>query len=427
MVGMYGQGCFGVSTSRFVLEGGVGRDVGKTGWEEGQSKAAGSWRGIARSGWGGRRGRSPFPTAGEGYGGIPGGLYRGASSPSDSGKLWGKLPPHDSVRLSGNPGNCHGGSFLPTAAGEPRWGSHEGLRRSPVPPLPSPWGEGRRRGSPVPPGGGLGSGSGFGGIPGCSGGIPVRSGRAHTPVPPPLPDPAPRARPRRFIHKSTRQVLVNGAVPTDPPSPPPFCPHSPQLRRPRAPPSLPRAEGLRDASLPRPVPCAPVPPTQSSDMVAVWVPGGAGGPGRRPALARRHLPSAPRTAPDVTPAPARAAPPPEPPPAPGVRRVWGPGGAERAGPHTRIARGKGRRALSKERGLCCPGSGVCLARTAPGGCRALLSLGGWGRLVCTAGVWEELCPACTALKKGWFWGGEFTSPPAGMAPPSRAVHVQRWV
>lgn len=366
-----------------------------------------------------------------GRGGLrrdPGGLYRGASSPSDSGKLWGKLPPHGSVRLSGTPGNCHGGSFLPTAAGEPRWGSHEGLRRSPVPPLPSPWGEGRRRGSPVPPGGGLGSGSGFGGIPGCSGGIPVRSGRAHTPVPPPLPDPAPRARPRRFIHKSTRQVLVNGAVPTDPPSPPPFCPHSPQLRRPRAPPSLPRAEGLRDASLPRPVPCAPVPPTQSSDMVAVWVPGGAGGPGRRPALARRHLPSAPRTAPDVTPAPARAAPPPEPPP--GARGEAGLGarrGRTRGPSHPHRPREGAEGPVQREGAVLSWEWGLSGSYSLGGGCRALLSLGGWGRLACTAGVWEELCPACTALKKGWFWGGEFTSPPAGMAPPSRAVHVQRWV
>lgn len=93
LLGVYGQGCFGVSTWRSVLEGGVGRDAGGAGWEEGGSEGEGSWRGIARSGWGGRRGGSPLPTAREGYGGIPGGLYRGAPSLPDSGKLWGRLPP----------------------------------------------------------------------------------------------------------------------------------------------------------------------------------------------------------------------------------------------------------------------------------------------------------------------------------------------
>lgn len=96
---------------------------------------------------------------------------------------------------------------------------------------------GGAEGAPSLPAGVWGQGQGWG-DPGVFRGIPARAGRAHTPVPapPPLPAPAPRARPRRFIHKSTRRVLVNGAVPTTPPHPPPpCCPHCPQPLSPSAP------------------------------------------------------------------------------------------------------------------------------------------------------------------------------------------------
>lgn len=212
-------------------------------WEEtrvaqGGEEGAGTWTGTARGG-----GRL-FPTEG-----TRGGLYRGAPFP----------------RRAGSQGGSRGESHGP---------------------------EGGTGGAPSVPWGGFGvtarvggDSGGLRGVPGGSGGDPGGSqcgqGAPTPPSPSPaLPVPAPRARPRRFIHKSARRALVNGAVPTTPlPQRPPCAPRSP---RPRSPPSLRPKQRGRGTALP------PCPGTSDAEQRhcggagpgGAGGAGGAGGPGR---------------------------------------------------------------------------------------------------------------------------------------------------